>query len=74
MKLFFLDIEAPIPSIAPRPRAPKRPVMMHDARFIAQMIDRVLLRTSSHATTRTEPAYPPRRTTWTKRPSVDKTI
>lgn len=69
MKLFFfLDIEAPIPAIAPMPHAPNRPVMMHDARFIAQMMDRALLRISSH------PAYPPRRTTWTKRCSVDKTI
>lgn len=74
MTLFFFDINALILSIAPMPHATKTPLMMHDARFIAQMMDRALLRTSSHATTRAEPAYPPGRTTWAKRPSVDKTI
>jgi hypothetical protein len=69
-----LDIETPTLSIAPMPHEPKRPVMIHDSRFIAQMMDRSLPRTSSHATIEAESAYPPRGTTWTRRRSVDKTI
>jgi hypothetical protein len=48
--------------------------MIHDSRFIAQMIDRALPRTSSLATIEAESAYPPQRTTGTRRPSVDKNI
>jgi hypothetical protein len=47
-----LDIETPMLSIVPMPHEPKRPVMIHDSRFIAQMMDRALRRTSSHATSR----------------------
>jgi hypothetical protein len=69
-----IDIETPMLSIAPMPHEPKRPVMIHDSRFIAQMMDRALPRTSSHATIEAESAYPPQRTTGTRRRSVDKNI
>lgn len=68
------NIETPVLSVAPMPHQPERPVMIHDSRFIAQMMDRALFGISSHATLEAEPAYPPQRTTWTRRRSVDKTI
>jgi hypothetical protein len=75
MKLSLsLDIETPMLSIVPMPHEPKRPVMIHDSRFITQMMDRALPRSSSHPTIEAELAYPPQHTTWTRRRSVEKTI
>lgn len=50
------------------------PVTIHDSRFIAQMMDRALPHTSSHATIEADLAYPPRRKSWIRKLFLDKKI